>query len=59
MQYGYRSFLTRAGRDASSTNEASVNWDAALAGYDRDLRTRGLAERTRRAYGVDLAAFTG
>jgi integrase/recombinase XerC/integrase/recombinase XerD len=36
-----------------------VNWDAALAGYDRDLRTRGLAERTRRAYGVDLAAFTG
>lgn len=30
----------------------------ALAGYDRDLRTRGAAERTRRAYGVDLAAFT-
>jgi site-specific recombinase XerD len=36
-----------------------VNWDAALAGYDRDLMTRGAAERTRRAYGVDLAAFTG
>ncbi len=35
-----------------------MNWDAALAGYDRDLRTRGAAERTRRAYGVDLAAFT-
>jgi integrase/recombinase XerC/integrase/recombinase XerD len=35
-----------------------VNWDAALAGYDRELRTRGAAERTRRAYGVDLAAFT-
>jgi site-specific recombinase XerD len=35
-----------------------VNWDAALAGYDRDLRTRGAAERTRHAYGVDLAAFT-
>jgi integrase/recombinase XerC/integrase/recombinase XerD len=34
-----------------------VNWDVALAGYDRDLRTRGAAERTRRAYGVDLAAF--
>jgi hypothetical protein len=34
-----------------------VNWDAALAGYDRDLMTRGAAERTRRAYGVDLAAF--
>ncbi|HEX3360952.1 MAG TPA: site-specific integrase, partial [Solirubrobacterales bacterium] len=35
-----------------------MDWDAALAGYDRDLRTRGAAERTRRAYGVDLAAFT-
>ncbi len=35
-----------------------MNWDVALAGYDRDLRTRGAAERTRRAYGVDLAAFT-
>jgi integrase/recombinase XerC/integrase/recombinase XerD len=31
----------------------------AMAGYDRDLRTRGSAERTRRAYSVDLAAFTG
>ncbi len=47
-----------AGSDASSANGATVNWDAALAGYDRDLRTRGAAERTRRAYGVDLAAFT-
>jgi site-specific recombinase XerD len=40
-------------------NESPVNWDTAMAGYDRDLRTRGSAERTRRAYGVDLAAFTG
>jgi site-specific recombinase XerD len=47
----------RAGREAERTNVPSVNWDAALAGYDRDLRTRGAAERTRRAYGVDLAAF--
>lgn len=39
--------------------EASVSWDMAMAGYDRDLRTRGSAERTRRAYSVDLAAFTG
>jgi site-specific recombinase XerD len=29
-----------------------------MAGYDRDLRTRGSAERTRRAYAVDLAAFS-
>jgi integrase/recombinase XerC/integrase/recombinase XerD len=35
-----------------------VNWDAALAEYDRDLRARGSAERTRRAYAVDLAGFS-
>jgi site-specific recombinase XerD len=34
-----------------------VNWEAALAEYDRDLRARGAAERTRKAYGVDLAGF--
>jgi site-specific recombinase XerD len=34
-----------------------VNWETALAEYDRDLRARGSAERTRRAYGVDLAGF--
>ena len=34
-----------------------MNWDEALAEYDRDLRTRGAAERTRRAYGVDLGGF--
>src|SRR5690242_2547489 len=34
-----------------------MNWDSALAEYDRDLRARGTAERTRRAYGVDLAGF--
>jgi integrase/recombinase XerC/integrase/recombinase XerD len=34
-----------------------VNWDEALAAFDRDLRARSLAERTRRAYGVDLGQF--
>ncbi|HEY5053040.1 MAG TPA: tyrosine recombinase XerC [Solirubrobacterales bacterium] len=34
-----------------------MNWDEALIAYDRDLRARGLAERTRRAYGVDLGQF--
>jgi len=34
-----------------------VNWESALADYDRDLRARGAAERTRRAYAVDLAGF--
>jgi site-specific recombinase XerD len=34
-----------------------VNWESALAEYDRDLRARGAAERTRKAYAVDLAGF--
>jgi site-specific recombinase XerD len=38
-------------------NPQVMTWDSALAEYDRDLRARGTAERTRRAYGVDLAGF--
>ncbi len=34
-----------------------MNWESALGEYDRDLRARGAAERTRRAYGVDLGGF--
>lgn len=34
-----------------------MSWETALAAYDRDLRMRGSAERTRRAYGVDLGGF--
>lgn len=34
-----------------------MNWQDALSLYDRDLRARGSAERTRRAYGVDLGGF--
>jgi site-specific recombinase XerD len=34
-----------------------VNWSEALKDYDRDLRARSAAERTRRAYGVDLGGF--
>jgi site-specific recombinase XerD len=34
-----------------------MNWDETLAAYDRDLMGRGLAERSRRAYGVDLGQF--
>ncbi|HET9162828.1 MAG TPA: tyrosine recombinase XerC [Solirubrobacterales bacterium] len=34
-----------------------MTWDEALAAYDRDMRARNLAERTRRAYGVDLGQF--
>lgn len=34
-----------------------MNWEDALAAYDRDLRARGSAERTRKAYGVDIGGF--
>lgn len=34
-----------------------MNWTDALAEYDRDLRARASAERTRRAYAVDLGGF--
>ncbi|HEX9967742.1 MAG TPA: site-specific integrase, partial [Solirubrobacterales bacterium] len=34
-----------------------MTWDEALSLYDRDLRARSAAERTRRAYGVDLGQF--
>ena len=34
-----------------------MTWDEALSAYDRDLRARSMAERTRRAYGVDLGQF--
>ena len=34
-----------------------MTWDEALAGYDRDLLARSMAERTRQAYGVDLGQF--
>jgi integrase/recombinase XerC/integrase/recombinase XerD len=36
-----------------------MTWDEALAAYDRDLRARGSAERTRKAYAVDLGQFVG
>jgi site-specific recombinase XerD len=34
-----------------------MTWEEALALYDRDLAARNAAERTRRAYGVDLGQF--
>ncbi|HXV05225.1 MAG TPA: tyrosine recombinase XerC [Solirubrobacterales bacterium] len=35
----------------------SVKWDECLVAYDRDLGARGAAERTRKAYGIDLGEF--
>ncbi len=34
-----------------------MDWDEALVAHDRDSRARNLAERTRKAYGVDLGQF--
>ncbi|HET6569873.1 MAG TPA: tyrosine recombinase XerC [Solirubrobacterales bacterium] len=34
-----------------------MTWDEALSAFDRDMRARSLAERTRKAYGVDLGQF--
>jgi site-specific recombinase XerD len=34
-----------------------MTWDEALAAYDRDLWARSMAERTRKAYAVDLGQF--
>jgi integrase/recombinase XerC/integrase/recombinase XerD len=34
-----------------------MNWELCLSDFDRDLNTKGAAERTRRAYGVDLGQF--
>jgi site-specific recombinase XerD len=34
-----------------------VNWSDDIRAFDRDLRARNAAERTRRAYGVDLGQF--
>ncbi|HSD75931.1 MAG TPA: tyrosine-type recombinase/integrase, partial [Solirubrobacteraceae bacterium] len=40
--------------DRPDTSEA---WADALRLFDADLRRRGMAEKTRRAYGVDLGQF--
>jgi tyrosine recombinase XerC len=34
-----------------------MSWEQELSAYDRDLRTRNAAKRTRHAYGVDLGQF--
>jgi integrase/recombinase XerC/integrase/recombinase XerD len=36
------------------TRTPEATWGKALAAFDGDLRARGMSEKTRRAYGVDL-----
>src|SRR3954463_14199563 len=43
--------------DAEDRPQPGAAWREALALFDADLRRRGMAEKTRRAYGVDLGQF--
>jgi site-specific recombinase XerD len=43
----------------SGGDHAEARWRDALADFDRALRRRGMAERTRRAYGTDLNGLAG
>jgi len=42
---------------AATTSSPDPRWSAALAVFDGDLRRRAVAEKTRRAYGSDIAHF--
>jgi site-specific recombinase XerD len=42
-------------KNEATTPQASDAWRGVLRLFDRELHRRGAAERTRRAYGVDLA----
>jgi site-specific recombinase XerD len=46
--------MKKTSTSTSETTAAAAAWSAALRGFDADLRTRGMAEKTRRAYGVDV-----
>src|SRR3954454_25103826 len=42
-------------KNSPTDGHPSDAWRAAMALFDADLRRRGAAEKTRRAYGFDLA----
>jgi site-specific recombinase XerD len=42
---------------ATAPHPTNAAWEAALQRFDDDLRRRGAAEKTRRAYGIDLGQF--
>jgi site-specific recombinase XerD len=47
-------------KNTATTDEPSHDaWSAALATFDADLRRRGAAEKTRRAYSIDLGQLAG
>ena len=45
---------TAIDRNQAAQAELPADWREALASFDRSLRARGLSEKTRRAYGVDV-----
>src|SRR3954465_8976771 len=47
--------------EATSSDDTRLPdpWREALSLFDKDLRRRGAAERTRRAYGIDLGQLAG
>jgi site-specific recombinase XerD len=47
----------RSGKESSEAERLRAQWAGALALLQEDLRRRDAAERTRRAYGVDLEQF--
>lgn len=47
--------LANSHRMETASPELSEPWAEALTAFDRDLNTRDAAERTREAYGTDLA----
>jgi integrase/recombinase XerC/integrase/recombinase XerD len=44
-------------KNTPTAAEPSAAWAAALQAFDADLRRRGAAEKTRRAYGIDVGQF--
>ena len=44
-------------KNMPTEDQPSEAWVSALQAFDADLRRRGAAEKTRRAYGIDLGQF--
>src|ERR1700704_6642998 len=44
-------------KNIPTADQPSDGWIGALQAFDADLRRRGAAEKTRRAYGIDVGQF--
>src|SRR3954452_24740109 len=44
-------------KNLPTQRQPSAGWIRALEPFDADLRRRGAAEKTRRAYGIDVGQF--